>query len=125
MHKGVGGRASSICPGEVFLTSLAACSVITLGAVATHMGLKVQTAGIAAIGFLDLRGTLAVDSVTPVGFQRIELEADIETDASPQEVQDLLTMTEKYCVVFQTLASPPQLSIRRKGPERSVSGRTS
>jgi uncharacterized OsmC-like protein len=115
LHAGLGGIDSNICPGELFLSSLAACSGITLSAVATHMGLNIRDGRITAIGSLDLRGTLGVDPAVPVGFRSIELKAELETDASAQDIEMLLEMTEKYCVVFQTMVSPPKLRIQRKG----------
>ena len=114
LHPGAGGSDSNICPGEIFLSSLAACSGIVLSAVATHMRLKIRDGRITAIGSLDLRGTLGVDPAVPVGFQAIELKAELETDASAKDIEMLLEMTEKYCVVLQTLVSPPKVSIKRK-----------
>jgi uncharacterized OsmC-like protein len=114
MHAGAGGSASNICPGEIFLSSLAACSGIVLSAVATHMGLEDVKGKITAIGSLDLRGTLGVDPTVPVGFQDIELRTELETDASSEDIEKLLEMTEKYCVVFQTMVSPPKVRIIRK-----------
>jgi len=78
------------------------------------MGLQEVYGKITAIGLLDLRGTLGVDPAVPVGFKRIELKIELETKASDQEIERLLEMTERYCVVFQTLVSPPKISIQRK-----------
>ena len=82
---------------------------------ATHMRLKRRDGRITAIGSLDLRGTLGVDPAVPVGFQAIELKAELETDASAKDIEILLEMTEKYCVVLQTLVSPPKVCIKRNG----------
>jgi uncharacterized OsmC-like protein len=111
MHPGVGGSLENICPATVFLDSLAACAGIVMGAVATHMGMEIRSGAVCVEGDLDLRGTLGVADNVEVGFKEIRMSVDIDTDASKQEINTLLRMTEKYCVVYQTLAKPPKIHL--------------
>jgi uncharacterized OsmC-like protein len=111
MHPGVGGGLENICPATVFLDSLAACAGIVMGAVATHMGMEIRSGAVCVEGDLDLRGTLGVADNAEVGFKDIRMSVVIDTDASKQEINTLLKMTERYCVVYQTLAKPPKIHL--------------
>ena len=109
LHPATGGDGSFACSGDMLLQALAACAGVTMGSVATSLGLEVGGT-VRADGDLDFRGTLGVDRTVPVGFTNIRLSFDLDTSATPDEVETLLRLTERYCVVFQTLASPPKLS---------------
>ena len=109
LHPATGGDGSFACSGDMLLQALAACAGVTMGSVATSLGLEVGGT-VRADGDLDFRGTLGVDRTVPVGFTDIRLSFDLDTSATPDEVETLLRLTERYCVVFQTLASPPELS---------------
>ncbi len=110
LHPGTGGDGLALCSGDMLLQALVACAGVTLAAVATSTGVNLRDAVIRAEGDLDFRGTLAVSRETPVGFQRIRLHFDLDTDAPADQIASLLKLTERYCVVFQTLARSPQLS---------------
>jgi uncharacterized OsmC-like protein len=110
LHPGTGGEGSLACSGDMLLQALVACAGVTMRAVATSMGIGVS-GSVHAEGELDWRGTLAVDKQTPVGFSAIRLRFDLQSEASEEEVATLLRLTERYCVVFQTLARPPQLLV--------------
>jgi len=110
LHPASGGDGSLLCSGDMLLEALVACAGVTLRAVATSLGIAVESGTVRAEGELDFRGTLAVDRDAPVGFRAIRLAFDLETEASEEELTTLLKLTERYCVVFQTLAVPPQLS---------------
>ncbi len=112
LHPASGGDGTLLCSGDMLLEALAACAGVTLRAVATSMGLDVRGGTVRAEGELDFRGTLAVDRDAPVGFRDIRLSFYLEGEASPTELEKLLELTERYCVVFQTLSSPPGLSAR-------------
>jgi uncharacterized OsmC-like protein len=94
----------------MLLEALVACAGVTLRAVATSIGVAVESGRVHAKGDIDFRGTLAVDREAPVGFKNIELSFELETDADAEQLATLLKLTERYCVVFQTLAGPPKLS---------------
>jgi uncharacterized OsmC-like protein len=111
LHPATGGDGSLACSGDMLLQALVACAGVTLRSVATNRGIEV-TGTVRAEGDLDFRGTLGVDRDAPVGFRSIRLSFDLESTASPHELDDLITTTERYCVVYQTLASAPQLDIR-------------
>jgi uncharacterized OsmC-like protein len=119
LHPASGGDGSLLCSGDMLLEALAACAGVTLRAVATS--LEIPVAGsVHAEGDLDFRGTMAVDRDTPVGFASIRLEFDLETDAAPEQIETLIRLTERYCVVLQTLKTTPTLSVTSKvaSPER-------
>jgi uncharacterized OsmC-like protein len=98
----------------MLLEALVACAGVTLRAVATALGVNLRDARILAEGDLDARGTLGISKEVPVGFQRIRLQFILETDAPQEQLDTLLSLTEKYCVIFQTLAHPPSLVISRQ-----------
>jgi uncharacterized OsmC-like protein len=110
LHPASGGDGTQLCSGDMLLEALSACAGVTLAAVATSLGIDVRGGRVRAEGDLDFRGTLAVDRDAPVGFSTIRLEFALDTDASEDELATLLKLTERYCVVFQTLAAPPSLS---------------
>jgi uncharacterized OsmC-like protein len=109
LHPASGGDGSQLCSGDMLLEALVACAGVTLRAVATSLGVS-ASGRVRAEGELDFRGTLAVDREAPVGFRSIRLDFELDTDADPEQLETLLKLTERYCVVFQTLASPPRLS---------------
>jgi uncharacterized OsmC-like protein len=110
LHPASGGDGSLLCSGDMLLEALVACAGVTLQAVATSLGIEVESGDVRAEGELDFRGTLAVDREAPVGFSAIRLAFELETDADREQLDTLLKLTERYCVVFQTIAGAPQLS---------------
>jgi uncharacterized OsmC-like protein len=110
LHPATGGDGSQLCSGDMLLEALVACAGVTLRAVATSLGISVESGEVRAEGDLDFRGTLAVDREVPVGFKAIRLSFELETDADEEQLDTLLKLTERYCVVFQTLSTPPELS---------------
>jgi uncharacterized OsmC-like protein len=110
LHPASGGDGSQLCSGDMLLEALAACAGVTLRAVATSLGIEVRSGTVRADGDLDFRGTLAVDRDAPVGFRSIRLAFELDTDADPEQLQTLLKLTERYCVVLQTIAKAPELS---------------
>ncbi len=113
LHPATGGDGSAACSADMLLQALVACAGVTLGAVATSMGITVRGGRIAASGVVDFRGTLGVSREAPVGFKNIALAFELDTDASPDTLAKLLELTERYCVVYQTLKHPPELSAGR------------
>ena len=110
LHPASGGDGSQLCSGDMLLEALAACAGVTLRAVATSIGVDVRGGRVLAEGDLDFRGTLGVDKEAPVGFRDVRLSFELETDAGEEELATLHKLTERYCVVLQTLARPPRLS---------------
>lgn len=110
LHPATGGDGSLLCSGDMLLEALVACAGVTLGAVATSMGIAVASGSVRAEGDLDFRGTLGVDRDAPVGFSAIRLSFDLDTDADAEQLATLCMLTERYCVVYQTLAAGPSLS---------------
>ena len=111
LHPATGGNGLSACSGDMLLEALVACAGVTLNAVATAIGVVVQSGAVRAEGDLDFRGTLGVAKDTAVGFQRIRLHFDLETDASEDELSTLIRLTERYCVVYQTLRQQPAMAV--------------
>jgi uncharacterized OsmC-like protein len=110
LHPASGGDGSLLCSGDMLLEALVACAGVTMRAVATSLGLSLGSGSVRAEGDLDFRGTLAVEREAPVGFKAIRLSFDLDSDASAEELAKLLELTERYCVVYQTLAGGPVLS---------------
>jgi len=110
LHPDTGGDGTLACSGDMLLQALVACAGVTMRSVATAIGLEV-TGSVHAEGDLDWRGTLAVDKDAPVGFRDIRLRFEVGGDASDEELETLVRLTERYCVVFQTLAGQPALSV--------------
>ena len=106
LHPATGGDGSLLCSGDMLLEALVACAGVTLRAVATSLGIAVTGGTVHAEGDLDFRGTLAVDREAPVGFTSIRLSFELDTEASEDQIATLLRLTERYCVVYQTLAHP-------------------
>ena len=112
LHPATGGTGAELCSGDMLLEALVACAGVTLKAVATALEIPLRAATVRAEGDLDFRGTLGVDKAAPVGFRAIRLAFDLDSDASQEMLDKLLKLTERYCVVFQTLAGQPQLSTK-------------
>ena len=115
LHPSTGGDGSLLCSGDMLLEALVACAGVTLGAVSTAMGIPFRTATVHAEGDIDFRGTLAVSKDVPVGFRSIRLRFDLDTEAAGDALDKLLELTERYCVVLQTIrsATPIESSTRR------------
>lgn len=113
LHPGTGGDGLSACSGDMLLEALVACAGVTLNAVATSLAIPIRDASLLAEGDLDFRGTLGLAKDVPVGFQRIRLRVAIDSDASAEQIDTLLRLTERYCVIYQSLAHPPALTISR------------
>jgi uncharacterized OsmC-like protein len=114
LHPATGGSGLAACSGNMLLEALVACAGVTLGAVATALGIELRDASVQAEGDLDFRGTLGVSKDAPVGLQNIRLQFTLVTDASEEQLDTLLRLTERYCVVYQTLAHPPTIAVSRK-----------
>jgi uncharacterized OsmC-like protein len=114
LHPATGGTGHAACSGDMLLEALVACAGVTLNAVATALGISLRDATLVAEGDLDFRGTLGVAKDAPVGFRSIRLSVELDTDATEDELDTLLKLTERYCVVYQTLARPPALSVARR-----------
>lgn len=110
LHPASGGDGTALCSGDMLLEALVACAGVTLRAVATSLDIPLQDATVYAEGDLDFRGTMAVSREAPVGFRAIRLRFDLDTDADEDQVATLLRLTERYCVVLQTLTGPAELS---------------
>ena len=113
LHPATGGNGLSACSGDMLLEALVACAGVTMNAVATALGIELRDATLEAEGDLDFRGTLGVSKEVPVGFQNIRLSVSLDTDATEEQIATLLRLTERYCVVYQTLRNPPALSLAR------------
>lgn len=109
LHPATGGSGLSACSGDMLLQALVACAGVTLNAVATAIGIEVRSGRVEAEGDLDFRGTLGVERTAPVGFREIRLRFEIDSDATPEQTGKLLELTERYCVVLQTLRSAPRI----------------
>jgi uncharacterized OsmC-like protein len=114
LHPATGGSGLQACSGDMLLEALVACAGVTLNAVATALDITIKGGTVRAEGDLDFRGTLGVEREAPVGFQAIRLSFRLDTDAPADKLASLMKLTERYCVVFQTLARPPQLSVTRR-----------
>ncbi len=113
LHPATGGDGQALCSGDMLLEALVACAGVTLNAVATAIGVELRDAKIRAEGDLDFRGTLGVDRDAPVGFRQIRLSFELDTDAEAEQLASLMKLTERYCVVFQTLSNSPELIVSR------------
>jgi uncharacterized OsmC-like protein len=111
LHPATGGTGAELCSGDMLLEALVACAGVTLKAVATALEIPLGEAVVRAEGDLDFRGTLGVDRTAPVGFRAIRLAIDLDTDAPQEKIDALLKLTERYCVVFQTLNNKPELKL--------------
>jgi uncharacterized OsmC-like protein len=111
LHPATGGDGLAVCSGDMLLEALVACAGVTLNAVATAIGVEIKTGTIHAEGDLDFRGTLGVVKEVPVGFQRIRLRFELQTGASTEQLATLTRLTERYCVVYQTLRQSPAIEV--------------
>jgi uncharacterized OsmC-like protein len=113
LHPATGGDGLSVCSGDMLLEALVACAGVTLKAVATALSIPLRGGGIRAEGDLDFRGTLGVDKQAPVGFSDIRLSFRLDSDASDEQLETLQKLTERYCVIYQTLCNPPPVNVSR------------
>ena len=113
LHPATGGSGASACSGDMLLQALAACAGVTLAAVATAKGIALAAGVVRAEGDLDFRGTLGVDREAPVGFRAIRLAFELESDADDAALDELIAITERYCVVLQTLRATPPVEVSR------------
>jgi uncharacterized OsmC-like protein len=111
LHPATGGDGSFACSGDMLLEALVACAGVTLKAVATALGIPLRGGSVSAEGDLDFRGTLGVDKQAKVGFADIRLRFDLDTDATAEQLESLLKLTERYCVIYQTLRQPPAVAV--------------
>ena len=111
LHPATGGDGSLLCSGDMLLEALVACAGVTLRAVATSLDVPIAGGSVRADGDLDFRGTLGVDRDAPVGFKTIRLSFELDTDADSEQLRTLIKLTERYCVVLQTLAGGPEISV--------------
>jgi uncharacterized OsmC-like protein len=122
LHPATGGTGTSACSGDMLLEALVACAGVTLNAVATSLGIELRDAVLEAEGDLDFRGTLGVAKEAPVGFRDIRLHITLDSDAADEQLATLLRLTERYCVVYQTLMNPPKISVVRSKASDLASG---
>lgn len=118
LHPATGGDGLAACSGDMLLQTLVACAGVTLRAVATALEIEVRGGTVSAEGDLDFRGTLGVSKEAPVGFADIRLNFDVDTDAAPDQLDTLLRLTERYCVVYQTLQQTPPVTVALNGTTR-------
>ena len=111
LHPATGGTGLEACSGDMLLQALVACAVVTLTAVATALGVRLRSGRVTAEGDLDVRGTLGIEKDVTVGFKQIRLRIVLDTDATPDEQARLMELTERYCVVYQTLSRPPGIEV--------------
>ena len=111
LHPATGGSGLNACSGDMLLEALVACAGVTLSAVATAIGVELRDGTVRAEGILDFRGTLGMSKEVPVGFQRIQLYFDLDTHASDEQLATLIRLTERYCVVYQTLQHSPEVQV--------------
>ena len=114
LHPATGGDGLHACSGDMLLEALVACAGVTLNAVATAIGVGIRAGTVRAEGDLDFRGTLGVAKDAAVGFQRVRLYFDLDTDASEEELTTLIRLTERYCVVYQTLRNSPAIAVSHR-----------
>jgi uncharacterized OsmC-like protein len=112
LHPATGGSGMELCSGDMLLEALVACAGVTLKAVSTALAIPLKAATVSAEGDLDFRGTLGVDKEVPVGFRQIRLRFDVDTDVPQDKLDQLLKLTERYCVVYQTIAKGPPVDIK-------------
>jgi uncharacterized OsmC-like protein len=112
LHPATGGTGLELCSGDMLLEALVACAGVTMKAVATALDIPLKSASVSAEGDLDFRGTLGVTKDAPVGFAQIRLRFDLDTDAAQDKLDQLLKLTERYCVVYQTIKNGPPVDIK-------------
>jgi uncharacterized OsmC-like protein len=111
LHPATGGSGLQACSGDMLLEALVACAGVTVRAVATALGINLRGGSVSAEGDLDFRGTLGVDKAAPVGFKAIRLRFELDADADAEKIASLQKLTERYCVVYQTLRTPPEIAV--------------
>jgi len=111
LHPATGGSGMELCSGDMLLEALVACAGVTLKAVSSALGINLKAGHVSAEGDLDFRGTLGVDKEAPVGFAEIRLKFDVDTDEPQEKLDQLLKLTERYCVVYQTIKSGPPVAV--------------
>ena len=111
LHPATGGDGAALCSGDMLLEALVACAGVTLAAVSTSMGIELRSAALTAEGEVDFRGTLGVSKDAPVGFRSIRLRVEVDTDADDETLAKVLELTERYCVVLQTVTSGPAVTV--------------
>lgn len=111
LHPATGGSGQAACSGDMLLEALVACAGVTLRSVATALDIKLKSGTVSAEGDLDFRGTLGVSKEAPVGFKSIRLQFDLDTDASKDQIETLIRLTERYCVVKQTIENSPEIEV--------------
>lgn len=114
LHPATGGTGMNICSGDMLLEALVACAGVTMNSVATAIGIEIKEGTVKAEGDLDFRGTLGVSKEVPVGFQNIRLKFVLNTTADEEQLATLIKLTERYCVVYQSLKNPPQFEIMKE-----------
>jgi uncharacterized OsmC-like protein len=114
LHPATGGSGMELCTGDMLLEALVACAGVTIKAVATALDIPLKSGQVSAEGDLDFRGTLGVDKTAPVGFAQIRLRFDVDTEAPQEKLDQLLKLTERYCVVYQTIKSGPPVEVTLK-----------
>lgn len=114
LHPATGGSGLQACSGDMLLEALVACAGVTVNAVATALEIPLRGGRVRAEGDLDFRGTLGVDKEAPVGFRDIRLTFDLDTDADEEQLATLMKLTERFCVVYQTLRQPPDIAVERR-----------
>src|SRR6266852_6068353 len=112
LHPATGGTGLELCSGDMLLEALVACAGVTLKAVSTALAIPLKSGTVSAEGDLDFRGTLGVDKEAPVGFRQIRLRFDVDTDVPQDKLDQLLKLTERYCVVYQTIAKGPPVEVK-------------
>jgi uncharacterized OsmC-like protein len=112
LHPATGGSGMELCSGDMLLEALVACAGVTLKAVSTALAIPLKSGTVSAEGDLDFRGTLGVDKEAPVGFREIRLTFAVDTDAPQEKLDQLLKLTERYCVVYQTIAKGPAVAVK-------------
>ena len=120
LHPATGGSGMELCSGDMLLEALVACAGVTLKAVSTALAIPLKSGTVSAEGDLDFRGTLGVDKEAPVGFRQIRLRFDVDTDAPQDKLDQLLKLTERYCVVYQTIAKGPPVDIKLRACDISL-----
>jgi uncharacterized OsmC-like protein len=113
LHPATGGTGTLACSGDMLLEALAACAGVTMSAVATAINVDIRSGAVSVEGDLDFRGTLGVSKEAPVGFQSIRLTFELDSDATPEQLDTLQRLTERYCVVYQTLRQPASIQVSR------------
>ena len=116
LHRATGGSGLQACSGDMLLEALVACAGVTVCAMATTLGIAIRNGKVRAEGDVDLRGVLAVDNKVPVAFQNIRLSFDLDSDADAGQLAELLELTERYCVIYQTLRRPAAFDVRFTTP---------